>query len=204
MWIAEGRPLPTPEHFDQHYLDAEGAHKVLAPPVQERLEEVVWIATPLAGRKVLDLGGGALLARMTGQCLLYQLVDMSKEGCRIAKEVAPWIAPPICGDVLDYLGRNVLARENERPRVFAQEYDVTVAIGLVEYLPPDGMDRLFRDCPSPALAFTTAVKEGYLQYQARVVCPDRDDVARSAERWGWKIVREMKKPDHVWARYERS
>lgn len=203
MWIKEGAQKPTAQQWDEHYRGAEGHNTTLPPDVQERLDEVLEIVGPTAGAKILDLGGGALLGRACKDSLWYTLVELSGEAIRIAKQVAPWTMAYRC-DVLDYLRKNVLASEDGRPTVFSHEYHVTVAIGLVEYLPPEGMDDLFRLCPSPVLAFTTAVKEGYLQYALRITVPTREEVAEVAERHGWKVTRELKRPDHVWARFERK
>lgn len=196
MWIAKDREPPTPEHFDEHYLNAEGAHLVLTPDVQTRLDEVLEIVGDVSGKRILDLGGGALLCRSCKESSWYTLVDMSKEGCRIASQILPK-THFLCMDVLDFL------MNNRRTGRFMWEYDVTVAIGLVEYLQPIGMDTLFRLCPSSVLAFTTAVKEAYLKYEARVTVPTREEVAAVAEKYGWRVTKELPRPDHVWARYER-
>lgn len=196
MWTAKDRLPPTPEHFDAHFLKAEGAHITLRPEVQQRLDEVLYIVGDPAGKRILDLGGGALLGRACERAAKYVLVDMSKEGCRIAKKVSPW-ANTICRDVLEWLEYNDDMQLHE-------QFDVTAAIGLVEYLPPEGLAKLFFYAPSPVLAFTTAVKEAYLKYEARVTVPSREDVAEVAERYGWKITKELPRPDHIWARYERN
>lgn len=203
MWIKEGRGKPSPEHFDDHYRVAEGAHRMLKPEVQERLDEVLAITTPVDGRRVLDLGGGALMGRACGSASKYVCVDYSKEACRIGRHVAPW-ADMRQADVEDFLRRNVLASEDERPTVFAETFDVTVSVGILDYLPGYGLDLLFSKCPSPVLALTNAVKEAYLKYEARITIPSREDVLAAAEKWGWKLVREIKKLDHVWARFERT
>lgn len=203
MWIKEGAEKPTGQQWDEFYRSCEGAQVELRPEVQERLDEVLEIVGSTAGAKILDLGGGALLGRACKDSLWYALVEISEEAIRIAKSVAPWTMAYRC-DVLDYLKKNVLASEDGKPTVFSHEYHVTVAVGLVEYFPEGGMGDLFRLCPSPTLAFTTAVKEAYLKYPLRITVPTREEVAEVAEKYGWRVTRELKRPDHVWARYERK
>lgn len=206
MWTKDQEP-PTPEHFDEHYLKAEGAHIELRPEVQERLNEVLEIVGPVEGKRILDLGGGALLGRACEKARTYVMVDMSKEACRICKRVSPW-AQTVHEDVLRFLTDNTWLEFPEKcvkaQRMFQREFDVTVAIGLVEYLPFLGMHDLFDKCPSPVLAFTTAVKEGYLQYPARITVPTREEVEECSKKYGWKVTKELQRPDHVWARYERA
>ncbi len=203
MWIKTGVGKPEAGHFDQHYLNSENAQVDLQPNVQERLDELMAMVGEVQGKRVLDLGGGALIGRVCQNAEKYTLVEYSKEAIRIAQKVAPWTDGRL-EDVERFLLKNVLASDDGRPTVLAEEFDVTVCVGMVDYLPSHGLDLIFRLAPSPVLAFTNAVKEGYLKYEARITIPTREEVMETADKRRWKITRELKKSDHVWARFERK
>ena len=182
MWIKDQAP-PTPEHFDEHYrtLAADDAG------VLERVRQTLDLVGETRGKHILDLGGGALMCRYIKDHTVYIQVDYSQEACNRAR--AHCTVHNM--DVMKYL------------QMPTQPFDVTIACGIIEYLPPSSLWRLFNLVPSPVLVFGVSTAEAYLQYPARITIPSRTNVLDAATEFGWKMVRELPMPSHVWARFER-
>jgi hypothetical protein len=117
------------------------------------------------------------------------LVDMSSEACKLAKEIAPRVVTMV-GDAITYL-------EGSPPR-----YDLYIAMGLLEYLPPTALDVLFRCCYNELILYVGVV-EGHLEYATRVTVYSRKDIAQMARNYGWVQVAEHIHNEVIFAKYRR-
>lgn len=190
MWVKD-QAAPTPEHFDEHY---RGLSKEVTPDVMVRVEQTLELIGTTEGKFILDLGGGGLLCRFIKNAKLFVQVDYSVEVSRLTREVAPW-----CKVVEDSVMTRLAYYSKHRAA-----FDITIASGIVEYLPEHGLWRLFKLAPSNVLILGVSAAEAYLKYPARITVPSRDDVMNMANTHDWTMTKEIPMPSHVWARFERN
>lgn len=161
----------------------------------ERRDQALYLLGDVKGKTVLDLGGGPLLgrelfARGAKQVLL---VDISEEAVEIARNLAP---------PLDWLVMDIMEFLTVYPY---QPADVAVAMGLLDYLPPEKGLNAVLQVQAQELLINAAVMEGYLyQYEARVVIYERRDILNSARMFGWEMVDEIKMREHLFAKFRRT
>lgn len=183
MWIAPiTKQRATPEQFNDHYR----RHL----EVDSHLSSILNLTGNLCGMKVLDLGGGPLLARAgVAQSCRYTLVDFSREVCN---EVEQWCrnACVVQGDVQRYLD------------ICTEAYDIVLCFGLLEYLEEGALADLCARCPSRILCLGTSSAESYLQYPGRITIYSADYVEQITSDSGWVCKKKIDMPSHIWARYE--
>lgn len=194
MWHKPERSSPTAEYWNDTYVD-EGKWTSLRGGDLERFNLAMLLIGDPAGKRVLDLGGGPLLCRAMEKAEAYVLVEKSAEALKIAKKIAPWT-------------QTVEAALFPNPSIFGIHvnicYDITVAMGLLHYLPPFALDALFYFAPSQALIINEPIAEGYLeQYETRQTIYSLKDFAQLSERHNWRLVKTFTSTEHHFARYER-
>lgn len=161
----------------------------------DRLNEALYLLGDVKGKTVLDLGGGPLLGRslFSRGAKEVLLVDVSEEAVSIAKSLAPQI---------DWLVADVMEFLTAYPY---HSCDIAVAMGLLHYLPPEKGLNAVLQVQANELLINEPVKEGYLhQYEARVVIYERSDILNSARMFGWEMVEELKRPEHLFAKFRRT
>lgn len=191
MWTVTGRkPVPSP-YWDHTYAIDHGKWESMRDGIDVRLHEACHLITPSNPSTILDLGGGPLIARANIALSRLTIIDFSQEACALARQFAP-SAEVICVDVIAYL------------RGCHDKYDLTVAMGILDYLPAGSLTELFAKAPSRELLINSPVCEGYLhQYETRVVVYSRKDITEAAANNGWWRVRGYDQHEHEFALYRR-
>lgn len=185
----DGREAPNSAYWDKTYRD-EGKWHELWPADKSRLDQAMALIGDVKGKRVLDLGGGPLLGRMMQETSLYTLVDMSGEALRVAKDIAPW-SHTIEADAFQFLSSNT------------EGYDITVAMGLLDYCPDDSLDKLMELTPSNELVINASACEGYLLYKTRVTVYSKRDIIEACRKHAWRIDNSHPQAEHTFARFKR-
>lgn len=185
----EDRQLPTPETWTHQY-SVGGKWRVQPPDVAERRIEAMTLLGDINGQRVLDLGGGPLLhPYLSNAGADVTLVDFSTIACELARENDKRVNA-LCMDVRQYLRLKL-------------RYDTVIAMGLVEYLPPDFLGELF-SVDADQLLIYTPIAEGYLQYVTRVTVYSRVDLENVRIKHGWRVVRQLDCREHAFVLYGRN
>lgn len=190
-WERLERTPPTPEYWDETYKD-EGKWITPKPDIQQREREALELMKPLTnGMRVLDLGGGPLLAATLERMKVHHLmVDHSRAACDLAKAIAPAMYTKVA-DVREFLNGN------------KERFDTTVSMGVLMYLRADALDELFRLAPSNVLVVNEPISEGYLDYQTRITIHSLKEYLETAVKYGWILTRRVGSMEHLFARFER-
>lgn len=191
-WEAPERTPPTPEYWDDTYNADWGKWTEPKPDIRARVNEAVLMMHPLkSDMRVLDLGGGPLLGATLEKAGVYhRLVDHSQACCDLARKIAPKTDAQ-AADVREFLQSN------------KEQFDITVALGILAYLRPEARDELFELAPSPALVINEPICEGYLKYQTRVSIHSLKEYLESAVKYGWILTRRTSTMEHLFARFEK-
>jgi hypothetical protein len=185
MWTAPAdKPKLTPRDADENFVNRPQSRPLHLPDVQK-------LAGSFQGRKVLDLGGGSLLADagLLTSCD-YTLVDVSQAVCGYVSGKVPQ-SKVVCADALTYLWK------------CDDTFDVVLCFGILEYCHPGALADLCCCCPSNVLCLGVSVGESYLQYAYRVTAYSKRDVEEITSDAGYRRVIDLNLSSHVWARFER-
>lgn len=191
-WTVPSRAQTSVSHWDASYAADPG--KWINPRAgdKDRSDEVMDLIGSVHDKSILDLGGGPLMAHHLVKSPCVVLVDFSQEACRQAQAISPR-TKIVCADVMTYLSN------------CTDRFDIVLALGILDYMPPTGLDLLFDRAPSKLLIVNTPICEGYLhQYDTRITVYSRDDIKKAANRHGWKLSRRLPQKEHEFARYRRS
>lgn len=197
MWTRPERKSPSPEYWDEVYLD-ESKWRAPDKGTRQRCAEAIQLLGDVKGKTFLDLGGGPLLSKalLDKGAQWVTVVDCSEVGMKLAKEIEPRIHYSVC-DAITYL---LMEKYDPAPAPF----DVTICMGLVCYMPPGSLQKICRWAPGTELVLNLPIAEGYLEYGTRVTVYSREDVHNATEDGGWCKVAEHKSKEHVFAKYKRS
>ncbi len=187
-------PESGPTEFDKTYSLMAGFWRNPDASAIDRAARAIRMMGGIDGKSILDLGGGPLLCRFAEKAKRFVLVDWSEEACRLAREVAPW-AEVLCQDAWTHL-RNY-------DRKLPLPFDVTVAMGIAEYGPKDGLDMLFRLAPSRNLVLYTPIHAGYLELPLRTWMPDRGDIDHLEKAHGWEMIGDEPSSEHVFRTWRK-
>lgn len=146
----------------------------------------------VSGKSVLDLGGGPLLGKalIEGGASRVLLVDISSIACQIAKHIAPNV-DTIVLDAISFLESN------------KEQFDITIAMGLLEYLPSSALASLLRYTPSPELVINMDACEGYMLYETRTCVYSHKDVTKALAEYSWEVVKQYNLTEHTFGKYRR-
>lgn len=189
MWTSDRDPA-KPAYFDEAYASNPSIWREPSEGMLERIGFVKKLLGPHEGLSILDLGGGPLLAKPLEGCKRLVVVDYSHESLKLARELSP-LVETVQADINEYL------RECE------EQFNVTIAMGYLEYGPSHGLDYLFLKAPSKTLILYVPIVEAYVLHIERTSIPSREDVERVAKYRGWETVEEIFQKEHVFAKFRR-
>lgn len=183
------RKAPTAEYWSDTYTDSGKWGEESAALADRRLEAMTLIGDPV-GKTFLDLGGGPLLGKrlFAAGAKRVVVVDFAQRALDIVKALEPRVET-VCGDAIEYL------------HAVVEQFDVTIAMGILDYLPPTALKVIFDKAPSKWLLLYTPTVEGVLEYETRVTAYTRTDIAIAAEHW--KLLRSLPTRESVFALYCR-